>query len=78
MGSWWSFLLGLILIILWLVSGSYITQSSIDLGLVKDQDNNLKQAYTFQLIEATHRWNSIYEEHQYQYFSLAYSNQYNN
>lgn len=45
MNSWWDFILGLILIIIWITGGVYVTQANIALTPHKNDNNDLNEAY---------------------------------
>lgn len=45
MNSWWDFILGLILIIIWITGGVYVTQANIALTSHKNDNNYLSEAY---------------------------------
>jgi hypothetical protein len=45
MNSWWDFFLGLLLIIIWIVGGVYVTQANISITPNKNENNDLQQAY---------------------------------
>ena len=47
MSSFWNFVFGVILIILWIIAGVFITQASIYLTPYKDRDDLLHRAYIF-------------------------------
>lgn len=47
MSSGWNFLFGFILVILWIISGSYVTRASIYLNSYKNMDEFLARAYSF-------------------------------
>lgn len=56
MSSFWNFAFGFILVILWIVSGVFITQASIYLTPYKDTDEYLHRAYWFTFWGAFVTW----------------------
>ena len=44
MSSFWNFLFGIILVILWIIAGVYITQASTILSSYSNRDSYLSQA----------------------------------
>lgn len=59
MSSFWNFVFGAILIIIWIVAGGFVTQANIFLGPFKTQDNDLQTAYTYTFWAAFVTWTLI-------------------
>ena len=59
MSSFWNFLFGTILIILWVVSGGFITAANANLTSYRDTDENLHRAYWFTFWGAFVTWSLI-------------------
>ena len=56
MSSFWNFVFGAILVILWVVAGGYITQANIYLRPYKDTDDDFRRAYSFTFWAAFVTW----------------------
>ena len=59
MSSFWNFLFGAILIIIWIIAGGLVTQANIFIGPVKTKDNDLQNAYTYTFWAAFVTWGLI-------------------
>jgi hypothetical protein len=56
MSSFWNFIFGSILVIIWIIAGVYITQSNIYLEPYANTDGDLNRAYTFAYWAAFITW----------------------
>lgn len=56
MSSFWNFAFGVILIILWIIAGVYVTQASIKLTSYRNVDEHLYRAYWFTFWAAFTTW----------------------
>lgn len=56
MNSWWDFFIGLVLIIIWITGGVYVTEANILLTSHKNDDNDLQQAYNLTFWAAFITW----------------------
>lgn len=59
MSSFWNFVFGAILVIIWIIAGGYITQANIALGPHKNKDVELHRAYWFTFWGAFVTWTLI-------------------
>lgn len=59
MSSFWNFLFGAILVILWIISGGFITQANVFLDPYMNKDNNLHDAYWYTFWGAFVTWTLI-------------------
>lgn len=59
MSSFWNFLFGVILILLWIVAGGYITQANVFLTSYRDRDEYLHRAYWLTFWGAFVTWTLI-------------------
>ena len=55
----WTFLFGLLLVIIWIISAGYLTQANIFLTAYKDKDAELHNAYIFSFSAAFLVWGLI-------------------
>lgn len=56
MSSFWNFLFGAILVVIWIVAGGYVTQASVYLTSYRNNDDNLNTAYWFTFWAAFVTW----------------------
>lgn len=56
MSSWWTFIFGLILISVWVVSGGFLTQANVFLTGYKNKDGELDKAYNYTFWAAFILW----------------------
>lgn len=56
MSSFWNFAFGFILVLVWIVSGGYITQANVYLDSYKNRDADFNRAYTFTFWAAFVTW----------------------
>src|SRR5579871_6212246 len=59
MGSFWNFVFGLILIIIWILSGGYVTQANILLTSYNQKDDDLHSAYWHTFWAAFTTWTLV-------------------
>lgn len=59
MSSFWNFLFGAILILIWIIAGGFVTQANVYLSPYKNLDNNFHQAYWFTFWAAFVTWSLI-------------------
>lgn len=57
--NFWTFLFGLILVIIWIVSAGYLTQASVFLTPYQDKDPELHNAYIFAFSAAFLVWSIV-------------------
>lgn len=56
MSSFWNFLFGAILVIIWIIAGGFITQASVYLEPFKDKDSDFNSAYWYTFWGAFVTW----------------------
>jgi len=56
MSSFWNFLFGAILVIVWIISGGFVTQANVFLTSYKDKDSDLSRAYWYSFSAAFITW----------------------
>ena len=59
MSSFWNFAFGAILIIIWIISGGFVTQANVFLGPYKNKDQYLHSAYWYTFWAAFVTWTLI-------------------
>lgn len=59
MSSFWNFIFGAILVILWVIAGGYVTAANIKLSSYSDDDLDLHQAYWFTFWAAFVTWTLV-------------------
>src|SRR5438045_2983561 len=56
MSTFWNYLIGFILLIIWIIAGVYLTEASIDLGNFANLDENFSLAHRYAYIATFLTW----------------------
>lgn len=59
MSSFWNFVFGAVLVVIWVVAGGFITAASLNLTAFRDTDENLHRAYWFAFWAAFVTWTLV-------------------